>query len=208
MGFFTRVVDPEESRVSKLHRAVSLAFDHVRTDIHKVTAWVHYFQRKHEEHDAKFDEIAQRIEAIEQHILSMPQSKEDIKSIIDSYYSYDNLHAKIEEINSRISMLETSKPEPQKEVMRQERVSNLKEKIVSKITKNSKDYVKSVIVSMIKKYHSISGPQLKEIVVEEQGLCSKSSFYRLLTELEEDSELSVMQSGKEKNYLIKSPAQQ
>ena len=69
--------------------------------------------------------------------------------------------------------------------------------------KNSKDYVKTVIISLIKKYNRISAPQLKEILVEEQALCSKSSFYRLLVELEQEEEIGALQTGKEKAYFAK-----
>ena len=41
------------------------------------------------------------------------------------------------------------------------------------------------------------------MVVEEQGLCSKSSFYRLLDEIEEEPEIGVMKKGKEKHYIAK-----
>ena len=61
--------------------------------------------------------------------------------------------------------------------------------------------MKSVIMSIVRKYGSVTGPQLKEMIVREQGLCSKSSFYRLLLELEEANTLSVIQRGKEKSYL-------
>ena len=56
---------------------------------------------------------------------------------------------------------------------------------------------------MIQKYESISSLKLREIVIEEQGLCSKSSFYRLLTELEESGEVDVARQGTEKLYLSK-----
>ena len=57
--------------------------------------------------------------------------------------------------------------------------------------------------STIQKYESISSLKLREIVVEEQGLCSKSSFYRLLTELEDSGEVDVARQGTEKLYLSK-----
>ena len=81
--------------------------------------------------------------------------------------------------------------------------ATIKEKIIKRITKNSKDYIKSIILSYIKKYSKITALQLKEMVVEEQGLCSKSSFYRLLEELEEEPELGVIKKGKEKHYIAK-----
>ncbi len=96
----------------------------------------------------------------------------------------------IDELNTRLEKLETKK-------------ANLKEKIIKRITKNSKDYIKSIVLSYIKKYGKITALQLKEMVVEEQGLCSKSSFYRLLEELEQDPEIGVIKRGKEKHYIAK-----
>ena len=98
------------------------------------------------------------------------------------------------ELHARIDALEAQKPE---------RKIALKERLLRKISKNSKEYIKSVILGTIKKYGRISGPQLKEIVVEEQGICSKSSFYRLLTEIEQEHELASFTEGKEKTYFLK-----
>ena len=82
----------------------------------------------------------------------------------------------------------------------QPRHSNLREKIFRNVTRQSKEYVKGMLVSLIKKYGNISGLNLREIVVEEQGLVSKSSFYRLLQEIEDHDYVHVLQQGKEKHY--------
>ena len=74
---------------------------------------------------------------------------------------------------------------------------------MKRLTRNSKEYVKSVIISYIRKYERISALQLKDIIVEEQNLCSKSSFYRLLEEVEGIDELGVIKQGKEKHYVSK-----
>ena len=47
---------------------------------------------------------------------------------------------------------------------------------------------------------------LKEIVVDEQNLCSKSSFYRLLEEIEQLDDVGVIKHGKEKHYVSKARA--
>jgi len=78
-----------------------------------------------------------------------------------------------------------------------------KEKLVQKVTKNSHDYIKAMILSYIKKYEKISAFQLREMVVEEQNITSKSTFYRIMEELEQHDELSVIWQGKEKIYLSK-----
>jgi len=88
-------------------------------------------------------------------------------------------------------------------------MSNLQEKMMRSLARNSKDYVKNTILGMIQKYQKITGLQLREILVEEQGLVSRSSFYRLLGELENETQgLSVIEHGKEKIYIIEQPVPQ
>ena len=177
----------QDPNIGVLHRAVSMAFEHVKRDTGHIFNWLGYFHQKHQQHDERLDKI-------EQQMTYMPKSTEEIKQIIDYYYSYDHILAKIEDLSMRMGSIEQQKPEKK----------GIRERLVRKIAKNSKDYVKSVIYSLIKKYGQISAPQLKEIVVEEQGLCSKSSFYRLLAEMEQESEVESIQKGKEKTYFHKS----
>ena len=80
-------------------------------------------------------------------------------------------------------------------------VSALKERILKRIAKNSKEYIKSVVRGVISKYGRISALQLREMIVEEQGLCSKSSFYRILEELEQENAMLLASRGKEKVYV-------
>ena len=183
MGLFTK----QESENSKLHFILKLAFERIKNDMHNIFQWVDYFHKKHQEHD---DKIAR----LEHSIAYMPNSREEIKKVIDYHYPYEQIMQKIDQINNRIDTLETKKAEKR---------PALQERLVRKIQKNSKDYIKSVILATIKKYARITGPQLKEIVVEEQGLCSKSSFYRLLGEIEVEHEISSFLDGKGKTYFLK-----
>lgn len=141
-------------------------------------------------------------------------SHEEIRKVVDRYYNQEELLERLERLQRRLIDIENRHIMPEKveelhnrinalESKKEEVKKNLRDKIVAKITKNSKDYIKNLIISLIKKYESITGLQLKEIVVEEQGLCSKSSFYRLLTEIEEMEEINMIREGKEKRYFIK-----
>lgn len=171
-----------------LRRAITVAFEHVKRDTSHIFNWLSYFHQKHQQHD-------ERLAKIEQQMTYIPKSHQEIKQIIDHYYSYDHILSKMQELSSRMDSIELQKPDKK---------IGIRDRLVRKIAKNSKDYIKSVIYSLIKKYSQISAPQLKEIVVEEQGLCSKSSFYRLLGEMEQESEVESIQKGKEKTYLFKS----
>ncbi|MCB9359539.1 hypothetical protein H6503_06425 [Candidatus Woesearchaeota archaeon] len=101
------------------------------------------------------------------------------------------------ELNTQISELKSNVTTLQEKTSTRQ---SLKEKIFKKVTRHSKDYVKSYIMSLIKKHEKISGLSLREIVVEEQGIVSKSSFYRILTEIEEEEGIHVLHEGKEKHY--------
>ena len=85
-------------------------------------------------------------------------------------------------------------------------ISSLQEKVAKKVQQNSKEYIKNMIRGLIQKYNKISGLQLREIVVDEQALCSRSSFYRLLAEVEEEGTVHVLPNGKEKVYSLSSDA--
>ena len=139
----------------------------------------------------------------------------EIRNLIDEYYKHHELFTKIDALHQKISHLHESHAlvPPKLEEMH-ERLSaleekktpsrnNFKEKLMNKLAKNSKDYVKNLIISYMKKYTEISAYKLKEMIVDEQGLCSKSSFYRILEEIEGDQEeISVVWEGKEKRYMV------
>ena len=90
----------------------------------------------------------------------------------------------------------------------EQKKQSLKEKLIKRITKNSKQYVKGIILSYIRKYENVAALQLKEMVVDDQQLCSKSSFYRLMEELEQLEDIGVVREGKEKRYFMKAVKRQ
>ena len=77
----------------------------------------------------------------------------------------------------------------------------LKERLMRKLARNSKDYIKNLVLGLVHKYDKMGALQLREMVVEEQGLCSKSSFYRILEEMEKEQSLQVVSDGKHTVYV-------
>ena len=209
--------DNTEKKISQMNDLLKKSFENVKRDTTGIFQWMNYFYRRGMEQE-------QLIKRLQLELSYMPKTREDIRRIIDDYYSFESIMAKISELNYKIDELarkhatqaERSVAQPvHKEVhhdmsyiekrleMLEQKKMSIKEKIMRKLTRNSKEYVKSVILSYIRKYERISALQLKEIVVDEQNFCSKSSFYRLLEEIEELDEIGVVKQGKEKHYISK-----
>lgn len=224
MGFFKK--NNPEKQIEQLRSAIAQSFSNVKRDSQTTLEWLNFLYRKSLQQE-------QMIHMLSQQLDHMPKTRQELKQIIDYYYSHDHLLKKVQELNERVDSLIHLRDIPSElehikaqmasiprahEAMPhhvEEKLEHIhdrldkieskkysfKEKLVQKIAKRSKEYVKSVIISYIRKYGEISGLQLKEMVVDEQALCSKSSFYRLLAELEGLEEVSVVQRGKEKHYL-------
>ncbi len=205
--------DNTEKRLKQMNELLKKSFANVKRDTTNIFQWMNYFYRKGMEQE-------QLIKKLQLELSYMPRTREDIRRIIDDYYSFESIIARIRELNQKIDELTTRQLDrhtqpPQKESYtdlsyiekRLERLEqkklSIRERVIKRFTRNSKEYVKSVIISYIRKYEKISALQLKEIVVDEQNFCSKSSLYRLLEEIEELDDIGVIKQGKEKHYISK-----
>lgn len=170
------------------------------------------FDKLREELDSERRKQAQDREALSSKIAEIDSkvSYLDSQRLSDSetlLHRFSELESRFEGL--RKQELETEKSTSELDNMKQrlatleEKKSKIKEKIIKRITKNSKEYVKTIILSYIRKYGKITALQLKDMVVEEQGLTSKSSFYRILEEIEELEDITTVRQGKEKHYLVK-----
>ena len=161
-----------------------------------------------------YDDIINKIDSIKDHLHEVRKNHSDLLK------SHLELQAKPLS-PPKVSVQKPQQARPQETVLGSENVDilskrierleekrqNVKEKIISRIVKNTKGYIKNIIMSYIKKYNTIAALQLKEMIVHEQGLCSKSTFYRLLEELEQEADIGVIKEGKEKKYIAKVPIQ-
>lgn len=207
-----------EKRLKQMNEILKKSFANVKRDTSNIFQWLNYFYRKNMEQE-------QSIKRLQMELSYMPKTREDIRHIIDDYYSFESIMGKVRELNEKVDELRkqplrvekfVQQPMPKEmqdisyiekrlERLEHKRIS-IKEKIMQRLTRNSKDYVKSIILSYIKKYEKISALQLREMVVDEQNFCSKSSFYRLLEEIEELDDIGVIRHGKEKHYISKAKA--
>ncbi len=214
---FWKKKDNVEIKLTQMNELLKKSFANVKRDTTNIFQWLNYFYRKNMEQE-------QLIRRLQTDLSYMPRTREDIRRIIDDYYSFESVMSKIRELNDKVDALgrkqqilpdmhalqplsqerhpDFSYIEKRIERLEHKKLS-MKEKIIRRLTRNSKEYVKSVILSYIRKYEKISSLQLKEILVDEQSFCSKSSFYRILEEIEELDEIGVVKQGKEKHYLSK-----
>ena len=191
------------------------SFGNVKRDTSALFEWIGYLHHKAQQQEVIIQQQNHSLTALHQHVVTNVPTHHGVKQIIDTHFAlndmqqrlnhlhkkievmaslHDQHHDRINEIRSRLEVAQTTT---------EKKGSQLKEKLIRNLAKNSKTYVKNAIVSYIEKYSEISALKLKELVVDEQQLCSKSSFYRLLQELEDGEHVAVMKEGKLKSYLKK-----
>jgi len=208
---------PVQSQVEQLHSMLKASFSHVKHDTSVLYQWVQHLHIQNQQQQNMIHELRHELQFI-------PKNPADIKRIVDQYYAFEPMLERMKNIEQRLEDLRIQKMQqpvfqaqpsviPAVEELKsrlaklEEKKRSLKEKIIKRVTKNSKEYIKTIIHSYIRKYGKISAFQLKEMVVDEQGLCSKSSFYRLLEELEQTADVGVIQKGREKQYVAKNSIQ-
>jgi hypothetical protein len=205
-----------EEKLDELDAKLAESFARVKQDTGVIYQWLNYFYSQNEELRRVVSEQQGSIASLQEELRHMPATKEQVKEIIDRHYDFGALLGRLRQLEEQLERIAAMKQKQAVQVQRpiaeprqvmpempalRERTSALKEKILSRIARNSKDYIKGIILSMINKYSRISAIQLREMLVDEQGICSKSSFYRILEELEKGDDITVISSGREKVYV-------
>ena len=194
------------------------SFTKIKTEVDDVYNWLNHLN--HENHNLKIQ--LNHLNSLSQHqknsiidlhnqLSNLPKTREDIKKIIDSYYSFEEIINRINSLSHRIDILSNHPTHAKTQHLQElkEKVDTIKpkatvrEKIIKRLTKNSREYVTRTIINYIKQYNSIPCSKLKEIIVEDQGLASKSSFYRMMENIEAYEDVGVMKKGKERHYFYK-----
>lgn len=145
-----------------------------------------------------FEPVMQRIKHIEQK-LELLEMRRESRMTLPSH-PLEHQRPSVQTVQQPVSQhIQQHVPSPQ--IVEKPAASALREKLMRKIARNSKDYIKNLVLGLVHKYQKIGALQLREMIVEEQGLCSKSSFYRILEEMESDHQLSVVSDGKHTVYV-------
>ena len=197
-------------RLEAMDKSVADSFSKVRQDTQALYQWVTYL---YEQNKQLTDQSAVLRRLCDEQKLALndlkvtfshlpkPHTNEQIRQIIDAHYSLEPVFQRLKLIEQKIDLVDRRRPV---ELPRIEENNSdpLKERLMKKLVRNSKEYIKNLTLSLVHKYGKIGALQLREIVVEEQGLCSKSSFYRILEEMEAEQKLHVISDGKHTVYVV------
>ena len=206
--FWIKTQSNVERKLSQMHHLLARSFSNVKRDTQSLFQWFNYLYKQDLEQQNQIKQLQLELSYI-------PKKPEDIRKIVDSYYSFDNVMERIKIINEKVDNLSTKKglePQTHPEIheitqrltqLEDQKKATIREKVVKRVTRNSKEYVKNLMLSYIRKYTQIGALQLKDMVVYDQGLCSKSSFYRLLDEIEALEDIGTVKKGRQKYYLYK-----
>jgi tetrahydromethanopterin S-methyltransferase subunit B len=216
--------------VRQLEENVKNSFASVKADTQNVYDWLHYLHQQNQDLKRSLDEktallkhgmtaekvrelidahysfepILERIRAMENRIENLSRVGDSVGALVsqqkDVFAQLRELHSQVETLGTdrRQKLIPRDGPGTVPEKMGT--TSALTEKMVKIAVRNSKDVIRQSILKLIRLHGQISGVALRESIVTEQGLCSKSSFYRILEELEESDDISVVDEGKEKRY--------
>ena len=215
-------------KLPEVERSVSQSFAKVKQDTDALYQWVTYLYQQNQalvEHNQALRRLTEEqklaLNELKVTVTHMPKTAAEVKQIVDSYYSFEPIMQRIKHIEQKIELLELKRTHaahqqvafpldqqrPSVQTYQQaipsteKQPTALKEKLMRKLARNSKDYIKNLVLGLVHKYGKMGAMQLREIVVEEQGLCSKSSFYRILEEMENESALHVVSDGKHTVYM-------
>jgi hypothetical protein len=207
-------------KLAEMDKTVSQSFTKVKQDTDTLYQWVTYLNAQNQqlvEQNSAFKRLAEEqklaLNELKVTVQHLPKTPHEIKQIVEQYYSFDPILQRIKHIEQKIELLEMrrerssfrpldhSTPSVSAPLARETASTNLKDKLMRKLARNSKDYIKNLVLGLVHKYGKMGALHLREMVVDEQGLCSKSSFYRILEEMEREHSLQVISDGKHTVYI-------
>jgi len=205
--------------------AVAQSFAKVRQDTDALYQWVSFLYAQNQqlvEQTSVLKRLTEEqklsLHELKVTVNHIPKTADEIKRLVDMHYSLEPVLTRVKHIEQKLELIEmrkerplehhspsvssAPKPQPVHEVPVVKKPQDaIREKLIRKFARNGKEYVKNLINSMVHKYGKVGALQLREIIVEEQGLCSKSSFYRILEEMEAENLLHVVSKGKHTVYV-------
>lgn len=162
-----RIFSEHGYRWSELDKALTAAFERIKTEKRLTFSWINYFRKKETQNEKNFKNVEYHIgkhqamiEALEKEILEL---KNAVKMSKISPFP-DQVRTK----SGLISGLKTK--------------NSFMTKIVSVIGPQRKEYVIQKILDLVEKEQHTT-KQIETVIVKEKSLCGRTAFYDYLKEL-------------------------
>src|SRR3989338_1265080 len=92
-------------RFRHLDTVLTSSFSRVKGDTSNLRQWVAYLNQKSQQQEAHIKAISDEIANLNDELSVMPKTPEDVKRIIDAYYSYDSMLNRIRSMETRVEEL-------------------------------------------------------------------------------------------------------
>jgi len=93
--------DDTEKKIRQMNELLKKSFANVKRDTTNIFQWLNHLYRKNLEQE-------QMIRRLQMELSYMPKTREDIRKIIDDYYSFEGIMKKIRQENSMLKSPLTS----------------------------------------------------------------------------------------------------
>ena len=100
MGLFTKNKKIETGLV-RLHGLLTNSFQNVQKDTSYILGWLNYLYHKNLQQEQLIKQLQEQLDYV-------PKSKEEIRKIVDEYYSYEHILSRIKELDERLENLRKS----------------------------------------------------------------------------------------------------
>src|SRR3989338_4894136 len=87
-----------EKKLSMMNEVLKKSFANVKRDTANIFQWLNYLYRKNLEQE-------HLVRQLQMELAYMPKTREDVRKIIDDYYSFESLMGRIKELSSKVEEL-------------------------------------------------------------------------------------------------------
>ncbi len=187
----------EEQRWEHLDNSLTTAFSKVRQDTQNLFSWISYFHQHLMDHRKETHHLRQKFDEQSHYIRLLHQQTQALEKRLALIENKPAPQPQIVHIRENIPEQIRTKSEPDVNQIRTEPepISNVKrprfeEKVLTRIRTKKKPYIMQKVLDIIGT-QSVSTKELERIIVEEQQLCGRTSFYSYLRELRLKKQISI-----------------
>lgn len=178
----------EEEKWNHLDNALTGAFGKVRQDTQNLFAWISYFHQHLMEHKRETHHLRLKFEEQNRHIQYLQESIKHLEKKIELLDAKPLPQPQIIRFSEQNPNLVRTESEPSPNLKR----PNFERKMLSHIMSKKKPYIIRKMLDIIGE-SPIATKELERIIVEEQQLCGRTSFYAYLKELRLKKQISLQE---------------